>query len=100
MRSKFGCYSEYHTSLDNLDYVTPTGLLGGLNLIKKCINLLESNHTYKIKCFGEPQLGKRGLYPSISIKQIKDSKDEKTQTQIAQDMLNFLMYSDGTSRFN
>lgn len=41
---------------------------GGLNYIQQCINILENNEYYKIKTVGEPQLGKYGLYPTISQK--------------------------------
>ena len=59
-RSKFKEYPEYHTSLDNLtNVVTPLGLQGGFNALKKAIELLERNFKYKVNFMGEPQLGKR-----------------------------------------
>ena len=67
-RTKFGKFKEYHTSNDNLDFVTEIGIGGGLNYIQQCINILENNEYYKIKTIGEPQLGKYGLYPTISQK--------------------------------
>lgn len=67
-RTKFGKFKEYHTSNDNLDFVTEIGIGGGLNYIQQCINILENNECYKIKTVGEPQLGKYGLYPTISQK--------------------------------
>ena len=67
-RTKFGKFKEYHTSNDNLDFVTPKGLQGGFEYVKKCIEILENNNLYQIKTIGEPQLGKYGLYPTISQK--------------------------------
>ena len=68
MRSKYGTFPEYHTSLDNLDFISQKGLEGSLNIYQKCIEVLENNKVYKSKCLGEPQLGKRGLYPDLSTK--------------------------------
>jgi len=69
MRSKYGTYSEYHTSLDNLKrVVTPSGLNGGYKILKLAIQILEKNYFYKTRFLGEPHLSKRKLYPSTSIK--------------------------------
>jgi aminopeptidase-like protein len=87
-RSKYGTYPEYHTSLDNLDLVTDKGLNGGYEMIKRCIEAIELNRKYKVTCYGEPQLGKRGLYPSLS----KKDKDHPVRT-----MMDFIAYADGTN---
>ena len=87
-RSKFGTYPEYHTSLDNLDLVTPTGLQGGYELIIKCIDVIENNRMYRVISLGEPQLGKRGLYPNLSTK----SSNVSVKT-----MMDFIAYADGTN---
>ena len=68
MRSKYGEYPEYHTSLDNLDVISPTGLQGGLEMLQRAVRILELNDRWKINTKCEPQLGKRGLYPNISTK--------------------------------
>jgi len=84
MRSKYGEYPEYHTSLDNLiSVVTPEGLNGGYWAIRNSIEALENNSIYKVKMFCEPQLGKRGLYPTLSNK--RDYKTTRTLT-------NFISY--------
>ena len=69
MRSKYGEFPEYHTSLDMLNsVVTRNGLEGGLNALKESVLCIESNYFPEIKTIGEPQLGKRDLYPKIAIK--------------------------------
>jgi aminopeptidase-like protein len=87
MRTKYGEYPEYHTSLDDLSVITPDGLKGAFDVYVSCINLLESNQIFKLKTVGEPQLGKRGLYPETSYKGSADN---------VQDMMNVIAYCDGT----
>jgi aminopeptidase-like protein len=88
MRSKYLTYPEYHTSLDDLDFVTPLGLQGGFEVLRDCIELLERNITYRIKCLCEPKLDRHGLYPTLGT---KDSN------QYVKDMVNFITYADGTN---
>ena len=67
-RSKYHVYPEYHTSADDMSLISPEGLNGTYEMMVKVINALEYNYHYVLSCFGEPQLGKRGLYPTISQK--------------------------------
>ena len=85
-RSKYGEYPEYHTSKDDMGLISPAGLSGAYNVMTECIEALENNRRYKIQCFGEPQLGKRGLYPTISQ---KGNYDEVAT------LTNFIAYADG-----
>ena len=48
--------------------VTAEGLNGGYWAIRKALELIEKNKKFKVTVLGEPQLGKRGLYPSVSTK--------------------------------
>jgi aminopeptidase-like protein len=86
MRTKYGRYPEYHTSLDNFDVVTSTGLFGGYEAIRKALEILENNEKLKSTVCCEPQLGKRGLYPTLSTKK---------SGSIARDMMNLIAYCDG-----
>lgn len=87
MRSKYGQYPEYHTSLDDLvNVVTPSGLAGGFNALQRAINILEQNVKPRVTTLGEPQLGKRGLYPNLSAKGSADS---------VRVMMDMISYCDG-----
>lgn len=87
-RSKYGTYPEYHTSLDNLEVVTPSGLAGGYEMVHRCLEAIEGNFRYKVNCFGEPCLGKRGLYPTLS---------KKGSSGGVKVMMDFIAYADGTN---
>ena len=87
MRSKYGTYPEYHTSLDDLSLVTPSGLQGGLDMMKAVIDEIETTPRWKSTVLGEPQMGKRGLYPTISTSR---------SGREVYDMMNVLAFCDGT----
>ena len=88
MRTRYGSYDEYHTSLDDLvNVVTEKGLDGGYNALKKAIEAIEENRYPKINVFCEPQLGKRGLYPTLS------TKTSGVEVSL---MMNLITWSDGT----
>lgn len=66
MRSGPGGYPEYHSSGDNLDLVEPTYLADSLEKLLAVVTVLEGNCTYTNTApYGEPQLGKRGLYGAV-----------------------------------
>ena len=86
MRSKYKTYPEYHTSLDNLDVISPAGLEGGFQIIRRSIEILERNTLWMATTLGEPQMGKRGLYSTISF------KNSAASTRV---IMNVLTYCDG-----
>ena len=85
-RSKYGEYPEYHTSLDNLDFISPQGLQGAYDVYSAILDAIEYNAFYRIKCLCEPQLGKRGMYPTVSKKDAYDA---------VKSMVDFIAYADG-----
>jgi len=87
MRTKYGAYKEYHTSLDNLSYISPEGLFGSYKVLISCIECIESNKIYKATTLCEPQMGRRNLRPTLG-----------ASTNMAADvklMSNILVYADG-----
>jgi aminopeptidase-like protein len=87
MRSKYGSYPEYHTSLDNLSLITPEGLFGGFSALRRCIEILELDRIYEARLLCEPQMGKRGLYGTLGFAQ---SRDVARRTR-----MDILAYCDG-----
>jgi aminopeptidase-like protein len=86
-RSKFGNYPEYHTSFDNLEFISENGLQGSLSVLKTIVDAFELGLAPNVSVTCEPQLGKRGLYHNLSSKY-----DDKS---FSRHILNFLAYSDG-----
>ena len=82
MRSKYGTYKEYHTSLDDMGFISPEGLNGSFEIISKIFDINEKNYTPIPLIYCEPQLGKRNLY--------------RISSNDAPDLINnFLAYIDG-----
>lgn len=86
MRSKYHTYPEYHTSLDDLNLVTPAGLAGGFAALQDAVFIVENNRVPLATVLGEPQLGKRGLYPAIS------QRGSANASRVLRDILS---YADG-----
>jgi aminopeptidase-like protein len=65
-RSREGEYEEYHSSADDLDLVQPEQLENALNTVLEILEVVETDRRYvNLTPKGEPQLGKRGLYPKV-----------------------------------
>jgi len=65
-RTPNGRYPEYHTSADDLDFITPEALEDSLHALERILEIFEGNDTcmnLKPKC--EPRLGRYGLYNAV-----------------------------------
>jgi aminopeptidase-like protein len=63
MRTPWGRFPEYHTSADDTSFVTPEALADSFAVALGTIDVLEGNETLlNLHPYGEPQLGRRGLY--------------------------------------
>ena len=67
--------------------ITSSGLGGGYDYVKLCLECIEQNKKIQLLTRGQPQLGKYGLYPTLST-----SKLSKSNRQI----VNLLLYADGS----
>ena len=86
MRSKYGTYKEYHTSLDNFEFVSIEGLRGGCKILKEAIKNLDKSLITRPKFLCEPHLSKYKLYATLGTK----NKDNFSRS-----VLDFIQYSDG-----
>tara|TARA_A100001015_G_C15019464_1_gene727258 strand:+ start:629 stop:1927 length:1299 start_codon:yes stop_codon:yes gene_type:complete len=87
-RSKYGEYPEYHTSYDDFNLVSLSGITGGFEVAKKAIEILQNFETPKAKFLCEPFMTKRKLYPTLSKSKL-NLKSKK--------LMDFLQYSDGSN---
>jgi aminopeptidase-like protein len=88
MRGRHGQFPEYHTSGDNLAFVSGERLAESLAVVQGIVDVLEADRAYtNLAPDGEPQLGKRGLYRATGGTTIPD-------LNLA--MLWVLVLSDGT----
>jgi len=85
-RSKYGEYPEYHTSADDMSLISPEGFQGSYEVMTQVVQVIEHNERYKINVLCEPQLGKRGLYPTIS---------QKGSYDAVKAMTDLIAYADG-----
>lgn len=91
MKSPYGEYKEYHTSLDDLNFVTEESLNQSLKVMKEVISILESDKYFRQTFIGEAHLSKYDLYESLGI-----SKSEFN----SRDILNVMQYCDGTNNLS
>jgi aminopeptidase-like protein len=75
MRGRHGMFPEYHTSADDLGFISADRLAESLAVVRGIVDVLEANRRYEnLAPYGEPQLGKRGLYRATGGTSIPDLK--------------------------
>jgi aminopeptidase-like protein len=90
MRTMYGEYPEYHTSLDNRSLISWKALRETVDMYLAIIDTLEANETYmSTHIHGEPKLDKRGLYPYTSGTRTPEEKMRILQTT------HLIAFSDG-----
>jgi aminopeptidase-like protein len=66
MRTPHGEFDGYHTSADSLDRIQPGSLSDAIEKCLELVDILESNRRFvNLSPYGEPQLGRHGLYRSV-----------------------------------
>jgi aminopeptidase-like protein len=96
-KDKYYEYPYYHTSLDDLNFVSAANLIETLKLYLLAIEKLEYDRCYRsLNPIGEPMLGKRGLYPKTggAIKQKAASTAAHGERRYAVDEDNILYGSE------
>ncbi|HUY35264.1 MAG TPA: DUF4910 domain-containing protein [Pirellulales bacterium] len=74
-RSIYGSYPQYHTSLDNRDFISFEALVESVDALLATLGVLEHNVVYRrTNPYGEPQLGRRGLYPTLGTRRGRDER--------------------------
>jgi len=65
-RTPHGEYPEYHTSADDLAFIRPETMADAFDACVEILDGLDNDTTWRnLSPWGEPQLGKRGLYPPV-----------------------------------
>ena len=83
MRSKYHEYDEYHTSDDNLSFISPESLGRSLSVYTEVLVAAELNCIPLATMVGEPHLSKYDLYPSIG------GQTKQTDVSMTLDLLAF-----------
>lgn len=67
MRAVHGTFPQYHTSLDNCDFVDDASLIQSFRVLREVLEICDNNRIFeRLDGRGEPQLGRRGLYRAIA----------------------------------
>ncbi len=93
-RDKYNEYKEYHTSDDNLSFISAQSIFETITLYLKVIEILENNYKFISNIlFCEPKLDKYNLYPTIGRTFKSNNESDKLNELDIILWLNF--YADG-----
>ena len=89
MRTPYQQYAQYHTSLDNEDFISFNAMEESVEILYQMVLGIELNQTYlNLVPYGEPQLGKRGLYPTANM-------PNENHREVVHELMHFLNWADG-----
>lgn len=91
MKSPYGEYDEYHTSLDNMKFISEASMTESLYVMKEIVLTLEREKFMRQSFIGEAQLNKYGLYPKLT---------ESHHEFSSRDFLNVMQFCDGKNTVN
>jgi aminopeptidase-like protein len=97
-RTVYGRYPEYHTSLDSKEFMDVATVARSASYIEAILKRAEISWTYRnLAPYGEPQLGKRHLFPSLNSPGTRhhSSDNRSDQRQFLKRSMMILNYSDG-----
>jgi Uncharacterized protein conserved in bacteria with an aminopeptidase-like domain len=97
-RTVYGRYPEYHTSLDNKQFMDIPTVARSASQIEAILKRVEISWTYRnLAPYGEPQLGKRDLFPSLNSPGTRHHSSDalSDQRQFLKRSMMILNYSDG-----
>lgn len=94
MRHPVGLYPEYHTSLDNLSFITKRGLRESVQILARVIDTLERDVVYRNEHPIMPFLTKHDAFPPSIFPRMVRPGDEQADARI---LYGLMMYIDGTA---
>lgn len=97
-RCAYGDYDGYHNSLDDKDFMTIDALVRSVDEIEAFLKELDMAGLWRnLSPCGEPQLGRRGLYPTMNSAQTWGASSDEVfdGRKVLERILNVLNYSDG-----
>ncbi len=96
MARTYGEAPYYHCSLDDKAYMSVDSVMRSVSDIESVLRTVEIAGTFRnLSPYGEPQLGKRGLYPTMNVGGISADGEIDARTMVDR-ILTLLSYSDGT----